>query len=81
MTTSRFSIADRLAHAQLALDNAGADPDIAAALAAYGYAADQLRQGAALRDQARTLAQRQRSAYGGLLAAGAALAAARPSSK
>ena len=69
MTRSRLSIADRLAQAQLALDNALANREIAAALAAYGYTPERLREGAALLDNVRALSQRQRSEYVDLFAA------------
>ena len=69
MPKSRLSIADRLAHAQLALDNALANRAITATLAAYGYTSERLREGAALRDNVRALSQRQRGEYGDLFAA------------
>jgi hypothetical protein len=69
MSSTKTSIEDRLAQAQLAINNTIADPELSAALAKYGYTADRLREGAALRDGARIHYQRQKSEYGNLLAA------------
>jgi hypothetical protein len=69
MPTTKASIEGRLAQAQLAINNTIADADLSAALAKYGYTAERLRQGAALRDSARIHYQRQKSEYGNLLAA------------
>jgi len=66
---SKRSIERTLALAQVALDNALADADLAAALLTFGYDTSRLNQGIALRDAAQTLVQQQRAAYGDLFAA------------
>ena len=73
---ARNTIADQLASAQIALDNAIADPAITAALAAYGYSTERLQQGIALRESVRTMQQQQKNEYGGLVAANDTLATA-----
>jgi hypothetical protein len=81
MPNIRTSIEAKLAQAQLAINNTIADPDLSAALAVYGYTAERMRQGAALRDTARGLYQRQKGEYGNLLSAGDALEVARRQAK
>ncbi len=70
------SIEERFRLAQIAIGNAQADPALLEVLAEYSYNATRLQQGNALREQAWALYQRQKSEYGELSAAGAALKAA-----
>jgi hypothetical protein len=63
---TKTSIEQRLAIANIALSNALGDRSLAAALAAYGYTAERLRQGVALHENALALYQRQKVEYGDL---------------
>jgi hypothetical protein len=74
---SRTSIEWKLARAQVAIDNALTEADLAAALATFGYDAARLRQGLALRETAQMLAERQSSEYGDLFTTQDAYVAAR----
>ncbi len=58
------SIARRLAAAQLTIEAVLADAALLAALSAYGYGAERMAEGKALRDQALALQQQQRARYG-----------------
>jgi hypothetical protein len=69
MSTTHTGIEARLALAQIAIANAIADPDLSAALAAYGYTTERLKEGSKLRERAHTLHQRRIIEYGNLLAA------------
>ncbi|MFO8010266.1 MAG: hypothetical protein R6U89_05565 [Dehalococcoidia bacterium] len=64
-TTSGYrNIWARLTEAELALENALADPDIQAALAPYGYDEARLQEGKDLFSEGRELAVKQQSEYG-----------------
>lgn len=76
MSTNRISIEQRLNLANIAINNALNEPSLAAMLAGFGYTAERLRQGGALRENALALYQRQKSAYGDLQTANDAYAAA-----
>jgi hypothetical protein len=75
MSNPRNSIQERLTRAQIAIGNALADPAVQSALDPYGYTAERLREGQALRERALTLHQQQRVAYGDLSSANDALKA------
>lgn len=70
------SIEERFTLAQIAIGNTLADPTLQTPLAAYGYTADRLQQGNALREQARALYERQKGEYAEQFAASEALKAA-----
>src|SRR5262249_4685941 len=72
----KTSIEQRLTLANIAISNALGDPSLATALAGFGYTAERLRQGGALRENALALYQRQKGAYGDLRTANDAYAAA-----
>jgi hypothetical protein len=72
---TRINIEERFTLAQIAIGNTLADPTLQTTLAAYGYTADRLQQGNALRERARALYERQKSEYGELFAANDALEA------
>ncbi|HEX9372025.1 MAG TPA: hypothetical protein VF897_13510, partial [Roseiflexaceae bacterium] len=76
MPRNRTSIEKQLTLAQVAINNALGDPSLYAALSAYGYNADRLQQGYALREKVRALHQRQKGEYGDLFRATDALEAA-----
>jgi hypothetical protein len=76
MPRPRKGIEDQLTRAQAAINNTIADPDLYAALSAYGYTTERLRQGSALCQTARAFYQRQKNEYGALVAANNALDAA-----
>jgi hypothetical protein len=65
----KSTINERLANAQSALTNARNDPQLAALLAAYGYDAQRLEQGQALRSAALALHDQQKDLYDGLRSA------------
>ena len=58
------SIARRLAAAQLTIEAVLADAALLAALSAYGYGAERMAEGKALRDQAQALQYQQRARTG-----------------
>ncbi len=74
MTISQASADRLLSFAQVAITNVLNDPDLHAALAAFGYDDNRLRQGNILRENLRTFYQQQKGAYGDLYTAGDELA-------
>src|SRR5262245_25854434 len=72
----RTSIEQQLSLANIAINNALTEPSLAAALAGFGYSAERLRQGGALRESALAAYQRQKGAYGDLQTANDAYATA-----
>jgi hypothetical protein len=63
------AIGRKLKQAQIALDNARTDADLAEALATFGYNPARLQQGNLLREAAQTHMQRQYALYGNFIAA------------
>jgi hypothetical protein len=76
MSSTNETIEQQLSHASIAIGNALAEPSLAQALAGFGYSTERLRQGSALCENAQTLYQRQKSAYGDAQTANDAYAAA-----
>ena len=64
MTQNRRSIDDRLMAAQVAIDNAKSDSEIATLLNEFGYDPTRLDEGKAFYDSAQDLHQKQKTEYG-----------------
>ena len=76
MSTNRKSIEQQLNLANIAIGDTLAEPSLAGVLAGFGYTAERVRQGGALRENALALYQRRQGAYGDMQTANDAHAAA-----
>ena len=74
MSNSKSTIADRLAAAQKAINNALADPEIKALLAAYGYNESKLTEGSQLAEAVEAAILARTNALGAQTAASQAFA-------